>query len=319
MWILALKVAWIWRGFIGAGKKRPEKNGTISGQNSWQNSWQNVWQNSCQFPVKFGGPDSRRKIKNPRRAPTLLLRSALRLKDPRKTPSVRRERIGWTKLFGQKKIVKELLRGAANFPAAVFLAGKCPNLGRDSISRCRKIGGSFSSSVEICRKTFPALRVRPPGIEWKTGRNPKMGKKLAKKKKMALSPKWGKNGPKMAKKWDLGSFFYFFAPFLGHFFPISGRRPFSIFWPIFSHFWISARFPFYTRRPDSQFQQRSSESHSLECLISAPHLCDCDCSGYEPGHPELPVATSLHCCEAAYPLEAPKPRKTQSRRKIGQK
>ena len=46
--------------------------------------------------------------------------------------------------------------GAANFPAAVFLAGKCPNLGRDSISRSRKIGKSFSSSVEICRKTFPA-------------------------------------------------------------------------------------------------------------------------------------------------------------------
>ena len=45
---------------------------------------------------------------------------------------------------------------AANFPAAVFLAGKCPNLGRDSISRCRKIGESFSSCVEICRKTFPA-------------------------------------------------------------------------------------------------------------------------------------------------------------------
>ena len=46
--------------------------------------------------------------------------------------------------------------GAATFPAAVFLAGKCPNLGRDSISRCRKIGESSSSSVEICRKTFPA-------------------------------------------------------------------------------------------------------------------------------------------------------------------
>ena len=32
---------------------------------------------------------------------------------------------------------------------------------------------------------------------------------------MALGPKWGKNGPKIAKKWDLGSFFHFFAPFLG--------------------------------------------------------------------------------------------------------
>ena len=31
--------------------------------------------------------------------------------------------------------------GAANFPAAIFLAGKCPNHGRDSIwQRCRKIG-----------------------------------------------------------------------------------------------------------------------------------------------------------------------------------
>ena len=30
------------------------------------------------------------------------------------------------------------------------------------------------------------------------------------------------------------------------------RARFSIFGPIFSHFWISARFPFCTRRPDSQ-------------------------------------------------------------------
>ena len=52
--------------------------------------------------------------------------------------------------------------GAANFPAAVFLAGKCPNLGRDSISRCRKIGESFSSSVEICPKTFPARNFGQP-------------------------------------------------------------------------------------------------------------------------------------------------------------
>ena len=44
--------------------------------------------------------------------------------------------------------------GGADFPAAIFLAGKCPNLDRDSISRCRKIRELFSSSVEICRKTF---------------------------------------------------------------------------------------------------------------------------------------------------------------------
>ena len=52
--------------------------------------------------------------------------------------------------------------GAANFPAAVFLAGECPNLGRDSISCCRKIGEEFSSSVEICPKTFPARNFGQP-------------------------------------------------------------------------------------------------------------------------------------------------------------
>ena len=45
---------------------------------------------------------------------------------------------------------------------------------------------------------------------------------------MALGPKWGKNGPKMAKKWDLGSFLYFFA----------------IFWPFFPHFGPRAIFYF---------------------------------------------------------------------------
>ena len=35
--------------------------------------------------------------------------------------------------------------GAAYFPAAVFLAGKCLNLGRDSISCCRTISEEFSS------------------------------------------------------------------------------------------------------------------------------------------------------------------------------
>ena len=87
------------------------------------------------------------------------------------------------------------------------------------------------------------------------------GKKLAKKKKMTLGPKWGENRPKQAKNGIWGHF-SIFLPFLGHFFPISGRGSFSIFWPIFSHFWISARFPFYTRRPDSQ--------HCLKWLV----ICD---------------------------------------------
>ena len=31
--------------------------------------------------------------------------------------------------------------GGTDFPAAIYLAGKCPNLGRNSISCCWKIGG----------------------------------------------------------------------------------------------------------------------------------------------------------------------------------
>ena len=81
------------------------------------------------------------------------------------------------------------------------------------------------------------LRVRPPGIEWKTGRNPKMGKNWPKNRKRPSA----RNGEKMAQKWrknGIWGHFSIFSPFLGHFFPISGRGPFSIFWPIFSHFWI---------------------------------------------------------------------------------
>ena len=38
------------------------------------------------------------------------------------------------------------------------------------------------------------------GIEWKTGRKPKMGKAGRKKKKAHHSPKWGKDGPTNGEK-----------------------------------------------------------------------------------------------------------------------
>ena len=113
--------------------------------------------------------------------------------------------------------------------------------------RCPK-----SSNSKHLAFLIEELRVRPPGIEWKTGRNPKMEKRIGPKTENGPRPEIGKNGPKMAKKWDLGSFFYFFAIFGPFFFPVSGRGPFSIFGPIFSLFWISTRFPFCTRRLDSQ-------------------------------------------------------------------
>ena len=80
-------------------------------------------------------------------------------------------------------------------------------------------------------------------------------------KKWPKNRKWpsARNGGKMAQKWRKKrkmTPISHFSPFLGHFFPISGRGPFSIFRPIFSHFRISARFPFYTRRSDSQHMNR---------------------------------------------------------------
>ena len=47
--------------------------------------------------------------------------------------------------------------GAAYFPAAVFLAGKCPNLGRHSISRCRK-----ENAVIFLRLRFWARQEKEP-------------------------------------------------------------------------------------------------------------------------------------------------------------
>ena len=42
--------------------------------------------------------------------------------------------------------------GGADFPAAIFLAGKSPNLGRDSISSCRKSGKNFPAASKFAGK-----------------------------------------------------------------------------------------------------------------------------------------------------------------------
>ena len=53
----------------------------------------------------------------------------------------------------QRRKSRSVPKGRTDCPAAIFFPGKCPNLGRDSIWCCRKIGEESSSSVEICRKT----------------------------------------------------------------------------------------------------------------------------------------------------------------------
>ena len=57
-------------------------------------------------------------------------------------------------VVAEANIQERVPEGGPDFPAAIFLAGKSPNPGRDSISCCRKIGEEFSSSVEIYQKTF---------------------------------------------------------------------------------------------------------------------------------------------------------------------
>ena len=66
------------------------------------------------------------------------------------------------RLRSQRRKSRSVPEGRADFPAAIFITGKCLNLGRDSICCCRKIGEEFSSSVEICRKTFPARNFGQP-------------------------------------------------------------------------------------------------------------------------------------------------------------
>ena len=92
---------------------------------------------------------------------------------------------------------------------------------------------------------------------------------------MALGPKWGKNGPKMAKKWDLGSFFYVSAIF-GPFFPHFGPR--AIF------FFLANFFPFLDFRPFS-------------ILCQAAWLANFE--EVSPAHPKWPcLAKHTRCIES---------------------
>ena len=115
-----------------------------------------------------------------------------------------------------------------------------------SIRGFENVDSKFANVIRTGTTTRPAskkseskfgLRVRPLGIEWKTGRNPKwekIGQKIENGPRPEMGKKWPKNGEKMG--------FYFFLPFLGHFFPISGRGPFSVFFANFFPFLDFSRF-----------------------------------------------------------------------------
>ena len=101
---------------------------------------------------------------------------------------------------------------------------------------CPKDPAVLTILCALCIVNLLDLRVRPPGIEWKTGRNPKWEKNWPKNRKWLSA----RNREKMAQKWRKNRKMTpnpIFSPFLGHFFAISGRGPifyfFGQFFPIF--------------------------------------------------------------------------------------
>ena len=94
--------------------------------------------------------------------------------------------------------------------------------------------------------TFPEKSGKHPGLE-----TPRFS--FSQKMENGPRSEMEKNGPTIGKKTGFGvnfSVFYrHFGPFLSH---VGLCAIFSIFRPLFSHFRVSARFPFYTKRPDSQ-------------------------------------------------------------------
>ena len=50
--------------------------------------------------------------------------------------------------------IQQRSRRRGRLSSSHFIAGKCPNLGRDSISCCRKIGNAFPAASTFARKPF---------------------------------------------------------------------------------------------------------------------------------------------------------------------
>ena len=87
------------------------------------------------------------------------------------------------------------------------------------------------------------------------------GLKIGRKKENGPRPEIGKKWPKNGEKIQKSPQIPFFAIW-GHFFPCRAVGHFLFFGQNFSHFRLSARFPFYTRRPESQ-RKAPSTQHPL--------------------------------------------------------
>ena len=126
--------------------------------------------------------------------------------------------------LGPKDLLHPPLGTFGNFPFSVSFPGPQlprlkPQIFREN--RAKILSGKFG------RFKVLGLRVRPPVIEWKTGRNPKMGKNWPKNRKWLSA----RNGGKMAQKWRKNGIW-------GHF------SFFRHFWAIFPHFGPRAIFYF---------------------------------------------------------------------------
>ena len=99
------------------------------------------------------------------------------------------------------------------------------------------------------------LRARWPSTEWETGPAQKSEKNGKENGKTAPGLKWPKHGRRNRKNREKMAkipFFLYFFHFGGHFSAISGRGPFSIFFPIFFGFLRWTGFPFCRWPPRTQ-------------------------------------------------------------------
>ena len=96
-------------GFLGQGKKGWKNSGRFRDKIHDKIRAKTRDKIRASFVIKFGTGFVPQNQKSTASSHPTFAFWALGLKDPRKTPSVRRERVGWTRLFG-KKIVNELLR-----------------------------------------------------------------------------------------------------------------------------------------------------------------------------------------------------------------